>query len=998
MLSNLRNRRLARRGICGIVVAAGCAMAAPVAQAQVMLWNNAAGGSAGTAANWNPVQVPGAANILNFNLAGNFAVSFPATVPTSAQHNYNTGTISLSTLAPHTATTQLVVGLNAASTPNVTLTAGSLSSSIIVVASNATSTSTLNINGPTADVFSTGANGVRVGSGGNGTLNITSGGSLRSQGAFTLALQAGSQGAATVSGLSGAVRSELVTLDAANGDMFIAQNGAGTLQVLLGGLVDIADDSFIAPTAGFTGSVTVGSTVATDSTFDTVGDLHIGSNLTAAAAGTGTLTINDGGFATVDGTTQIGDSAGGTGTLVMRDGGNLLTRSLSIDPVHGVLSHLGGAISVVGGTFTAPNNQLTMNGIAGDNPILSIVSGAQCTLSAPAGTRALTVATTERATVSTGTVGSVFHVASGDIVVGEFIGGSGLIQTQNSGMFSFANSGLLTVGKGGLGRIVFGASGRLSGGSVEAATLASGTSIINVSQSNATFDIAGTLALGGTMAAAGGTAAMTIGTASPNSGTVTVTAGDIPGGIGTKIWNGGSLTINAGGRLNSDRVVFNSGTFTLAGGTIDASNLVIASAGPNLLTGTIVRLMQPAGAGVATLSGPLSVGFLVNNGVINVGDHTLSIGSDGTPMLGNCDVGALGHVVCSQTLSLASGSVLSGSGAIDARLDNAGTITSTGTGLTLNGLVTGLGEGIGGTAIHFGTSGGFTGTGAFSSSTPVSAQAGSQITATGNLNLGSNSSSAGFASAGRIFVSGSSAVLLRDSDGAQVHDVHFVSGNVTTPPQVICSAGLSVTGVVSGTGTIGGDSNSPMQAAGATLTPGSSLQAGSIFLNADTVLGPTSTTEIDIFDAASHDEIRSLSHLELNPLRTVPGDITLDGTLVLRVSPTHTPVSGESHHIVVTNQGMLGPDGRIFGNFTTLDVPRHWLIRVVPNQSDGQENGVFAVYCTADFNEDGTVDFFDYLDFVDAFSSGDGTADFNADTTIDFFDYLDFVDAFSIGC
>ena len=49
--------------------------------------------------------------------------------------------------------------------------------------------------------------------------------------------------------------------------------------------------------------------------------------------------------------------------------------------------------------------------------------------------------------------------------------------------------------------------------------------------------------------------------------------------------------------------------------------------------------------------------------------------------------------------------------------------------------------------------------------------------------------------------------------------------------------------------------------------------------------------------------------------------------------------------------------------------------------------------CLADYNRDGTVDFFDYLDFVDAFSQG--TADFNLDGSIDFFDYLDFVDRFS---
>jgi len=54
--------------------------------------------------------------------------------------------------------------------------------------------------------------------------------------------------------------------------------------------------------------------------------------------------------------------------------------------------------------------------------------------------------------------------------------------------------------------------------------------------------------------------------------------------------------------------------------------------------------------------------------------------------------------------------------------------------------------------------------------------------------------------------------------------------------------------------------------------------------------------------------------------------------------------------------------------------------------------------CVADFNCDGSLDFFDYLDFVAAFSAANPDADFNADSVIDFFDYLDFVAAFSSGC
>ncbi len=54
--------------------------------------------------------------------------------------------------------------------------------------------------------------------------------------------------------------------------------------------------------------------------------------------------------------------------------------------------------------------------------------------------------------------------------------------------------------------------------------------------------------------------------------------------------------------------------------------------------------------------------------------------------------------------------------------------------------------------------------------------------------------------------------------------------------------------------------------------------------------------------------------------------------------------------------------------------------------------------CAANFNCDNAVDFFDYLDFVDAFSANSPESDFNHDSAIDFFDYLDFVDAFSTGC
>ncbi|MEK6703586.1 MAG: hypothetical protein AABZ53_15095 [Planctomycetota bacterium] len=63
---------------------------------------------------------------------------------------------------------------------------------------------------------------------------------------------------------------------------------------------------------------------------------------------------------------------------------------------------------------------------------------------------------------------------------------------------------------------------------------------------------------------------------------------------------------------------------------------------------------------------------------------------------------------------------------------------------------------------------------------------------------------------------------------------------------------------------------------------------------------------------------------------------------------------------------------------------------------------VQAAPCAADFDSDGTVDFFDYDAFVNCFEGAScppGTsADFDADGTVDFFDYDAFVIAFEAGC
>jgi hypothetical protein len=111
------------------------------------------------------------------------------------------------------------------------------------------------------------------------------------------------------------------------------------------------------------------------------------------------------------------------------------------------------------------------------------------------------------------------------------------------------------------------------------------------------------------------------------------------------------------------------------------------------------------------------------------------------------------------------------------------------------------------------------------------------------------------------------------------------------------------------------------------------------------------------------------------PFVVAPGD----SRIVDRVSLTFCfSGGGEGRHIVLNNR-------------------REVVFSLVFR--DGS-SGLFiaAVGCPADHNSNGTVDFFDYLDFIIDFNDGAFTADFDGNGIVDFFDYLDFIAALSGDC
>lgn len=108
------------------------------------------------------------------------------------------------------------------------------------------------------------------------------------------------------------------------------------------------------------------------------------------------------------------------------------------------------------------------------------------------------------------------------------------------------------------------------------------------------------------------------------------------------------------------------------------------------------------------------------------------------------------------------------------------------------------------------------------------------------------------------------------------------------------------------------------------------------------------------------------------------------------------------------SDAMLTPNTDLHNRLAQLQIPHQWhtypsvthdtlsLLRAI-----GPANWAFyrrALPTPCDFNNDGSSDFFDYLDFVAAFSEQTRQADINGDQVVDFFDYLDFVAAFALGC
>jgi hypothetical protein len=165
------------------------------------------------------------------------------------------------------------------------------------------------------------------------------------------------------------------------------------------------------------------------------------------------------------------------------------------------------------------------------------------------------------------------------------------------------------------------------------------------------------------------------------------------------------------------------------------------------------------------------------------------------------------------------------------------------------------------------------------------------------------------------------------------------------------------------------------------LSPGTSPIATGFFeLQAPMTLSDTARLSI---------KVRTADPLAVDRL-TSTQPISLGGTLKVSLLPSYSPTLGDSIRFIQASA--------LSGTFFSTELPplvgTPYKFRVQYTATQAR----LRVVCKADFNNDSTIDFFDYLDFVASFALEDPPADLDGNGQVDFFDYLDFVQAFDAGC
>lgn len=649
------------------LAATACALfAASPAAATTLAWANAAGGSAATASNWSPVQVPTAADPLQFSLAGTYPISFNSTVPSSPSHLYRRGTLALSCSPFHSVTGSVTMGSVSGDAPNVTLNAGTLTvAATSIIGSVAGTGARLGLTGFNTlfQVTNAGAD-LRVGGAGTGTLDVQAGSIARVADDLIIGNSSTGLGIVSVSGVSGGLPATLRT-ENVGGDCFVGQNGTGTIAVSGGGFVRIAEDTYVAYPGSATGTVSVGNGVGA-SRYETLGRFFIGANdVGGAAAGTGTVNVNAGGTVVCGDTLRVGDPDAGPVAKLFVNGGDVITRHLVVEAVQGNLDYDGGSLTVDGGRALI-GASLSLNALnAVDDGDFILRRGAVGTVG---GSIVLNTGTARRFR---------FEVDSGSSVTASgFLGANG----ENVDVVVDSSS-ILTLGDrfylGGASNqttLAIGVGSVVEAASMECTDGGGATSAVTVQGAGATLRIAGNMIVGGDEAFVGGPSTVLV----ANGGSI------VPGGpsMNLRVRAPGFVDVASGGSVNAGTRLLVEGRVRLqSGGALNAADLDLAGNGR----------LEARGVLASTIGGTDATSTIVAQGNLDLGVAASSIGFD---FRGTLDAGPhlvrlfdAGGTTLGDTTRLAGGT-LDATGALNVPSTGAliarGTVSST---LTNNGKV-----------------------------------------------------------------------------------------------------------------------------------------------------------------------------------------------------------------------------------------------------------------------------------------------------------------------
>lgn len=861
-------------------------LSAVPAHAVFLNWNNAAGGNAGTSANWNPVQTPTVADALLFGLPNTFTVTFGSVADSVLSHEYNDGDVTLNMVQPHVVTGGFQVGARPGDVATTRLTTGTITTGGYVgigVQGNAEGTFVVSGGASDFSETNTGSNRVlEIGANSIGMLRVTDGGRYDTRRTVRIGTGTGN-GTLRVRGQSNVapIRKSRFLADSSGAIVQLGNGGShGTLEVLDGGLARISRYLWLS-TGGTADSsvVTVGGGNSLDSSRLVINDdLHASYNpSTTTGGGTSNITVDSSGVLSVEDSLVIGDAQGSSGKLTLLPDSRVVTKHLVLQqPTGSVVDLQGGLLQVKGGTLSTFTRRLAVPGAA-DTARIQLLNGASAALLDTAGLPPLNLGSASNGTLEL-LGGSTMSANGAPPEIGNAAGSRSSLVVRGGSQFS--SDFRLKLGGGGDGFLYVNGGGVVSANGADLGPAATGYGYMDLEGAGTTLNLSGSLNVGGTLASDLGLGGLIV----RDDATVNLTAPLVAGNI----WPGNILSVSPGAVVNMTGVLTNRGFLTLGGGRVSGGIVQLRDAGRISGEGVVEAGISTFPADTTTsllLSGALSIGrdapsgHVLFRGLASLGSEVLAITDPDSAVLGRVAINGGSLKFLSGTGVIEAGGRLYGTGDVAGDLTLRGFAQSIGAaGLSFFGTVRGPGQGMWGDLFRFQPGSVFEGGGLIDASVRV--DSGAVVRATSGLELGLGAVVNSLTLDG-VIETGVHTVRLRNGNNVTVVGELVLGGG-----QVLLGGGAATLNVATDGGIRGrGTVNAPLTVGG-TLAPG--FSAGRLRVTGPFTLANAGTYVAELGDHATG-ECDTLS---------AQNNATLFGHLDVQLLPSFAAAAGDSFRIL----------------------------------------------------------------------------------------------------